>query len=516
MLEEKKIVKEENTQIPKSFAITLFVFIVLLTIIFTVYITDKITQLESRIDNSNSENALQFSSYAESTLKSLKENNEFFYELNELLGQRNELMQSVNDSDLDRLIKILSDPDSLFPALNENPQKAEKAFMLASDEKLLENYREAYYMYAITHNSFEQEFYKSYFQYLDSIQAPSSSYYYIITLLQNFIANCDLERLPVLVQIEELAVNKYLDVCNTETETELSDSINLDSSMNQTWESLFEQFLLLSDNFEQDSLDTLYSSLTTLYSLFSTRDNLIDEQYELITNINSLNRTYMQACNMFANLQGSEDSAFITLYENSFSIWSSLISVFNYRDKNNESSYSELIDTWISNILIKNTALISRYDYILYTYCKSKIVAAKISINRSTKANDKNDYLKALDTNLGLTIGKISDYAYVSELYDSYAELENLVYQAQYTDYQVYVATKLSEINDAFSGIKDKDKLKILFEKGYFNIDRTLLITQLIVVYDSLVSDAIIKMSTTPIEELLKFYKINKLRIGDV
>lgn len=518
--------------------IGLLVLISLLNILSSLYIIQKFVNFESEFDNSNKVNYSAISSFEDSTLAKFKNidekisNIETFVEANNSLlnVDLNDLFKNISSLELidSYLNEIHSEPEKVAGIINstneasvtsfnlENPVIAKQAFRLASDESINSDYRNSYYIYAIIRNPFEAQYYESYFEYLDEANAPSESYYYIITLLDNFISNYDLDRLSILVDIQEIAIDKYLMVIEVEEKIAAQDAEKFENTMHESWNILFNQFLSLSNNFDKDLLEASYSSLSELYSLISNSEGIIDEQYELMNNIVLLYSTYLQANNLFDNLQTSDDSIFIDLFENSSTTWSSLISVYNNRDKNNESSYQELIGTWLKDILNMKSIANNRYNDILYNLCNKEILIAKKIISQSIYTLEKSIALDNLDEKISSYIGKINNNNYTTKLYESYNEVKNIVYQAQFTDYQIFVANKLVEIDSKLAEADKDERLEVLFKNEYFNIERSLLINELLKVYDNLNSDAIIAKSEKTISTLLEYYPIKKIALGDV
>lgn len=148
---EKKVIKEREISLFKKGIIFLIV-ILLLVIPIMAYLSHKISDIEVGIENRHLEYTSQISSYADLTLSSINKSIENSFEVRTLLAQQDSETSSINTIYLEQINKIISDPNSLFTGRVEDPINADKAFILASDGKLEEIFRETHYLYAIIHN----------------------------------------------------------------------------------------------------------------------------------------------------------------------------------------------------------------------------------------------------------------------------------------------------------------------------------------------------------------------------
>lgn len=212
-------------------------------------------------------------------------------------------------------------------------------------------------------------------------------------------------------------------------------------------------------------------------------------------------------------LMSLSDSVFISAYTTSFAEYLSNlqeISSLKEQDSLAEKAFlkaEEIAQNWESRY---NNILLSKVenDYLAIKNGNesSKDKYSKLSILYSTELPSLYS-LKGTDLGLAGRIG-ILGQAVSNMLID--------LQRTMYTDYQVGTARLIKKINSEINSVDKKEKLKYLYENGYFNINQDLLFSELRDIYGGILDKSYVKNSSISETDLQISYPVVKLGLGEL
>ena len=88
--------------------------------------------------------------------------------------------------------------------------------------------------------------------------------------------------------------------------------------------------------------------------------------------------------------------------------------------------------------------------------------------------------------------------------------------RTMYTDYQVGTARLIKKINSEINSVDKKEKLKYLYENGYFNINQDLLFSELRDIYGGILDKSYVKNSSISEIDLQISYPVVQLGLGEL
>ena len=212
-------------------------------------------------------------------------------------------------------------------------------------------------------------------------------------------------------------------------------------------------------------------------------------------------------------LMSLPDSVFLSAYPASFSEYlSNLQEIANMKEQ----------DSLAEQVFLKAEVIAqkwdNRYNNILVTKVEDDYLAVK---NGKESAKEKYNTLSIIYSAEFATLYTLNiiDSNLSGKILILGQAISNLLTDLQrtmYTDYQIGTARLIKKIKNEISSVDKKDKLKFLYEAGYFNINRDYLFSELRDIYEGILDKSYVKNSSLSEAELQISYPIVQLELGDL
>ena len=386
------------------------------------------------------------------------------------------------DSHLAEFDKLMQDLKALMDSF-VNPEDA-KLFLEKADET---DYPDLYYLAAIYHDPSNPEYYKHYFDYLESIEADTDSYIMLGSIIENSIMSGPYATTNDLLEI----YNKIMDVVSFDTVPETAE-LTVEEAMINWNEAVvaFYDYANYPSSFSYQTFENLYNNVssaeTDIYEIITSED---EAKFADISSIYSLIKSGEAVENIVINMNQRTDSVFLELYPFVAQNLDGVLSLFASRDTSIENTYVQVISDVESDVINNIDQLDYRYDDLQISIIEDEIAAIPDTLKPAQLETEYNEILIAFST-MVQNLRQPEDFSdRISNIQSKLETLNRKIYANNYASYQQWAGAKIASIARQVEE-KDKErKLFVLAAGGYFNIDKNLLIPELATAYSSLWND---------------------------
>lgn len=377
---------------------------------------------------------------------------------------------------------------------------ASLSFLMAQDEEKSIILRDTCYLNAISRDPGNSTYFEEYVSFLDKNNMEYAYYYNLYSLLVSKAYEADSTEL-VVIDSEITLLDEKLGCIIAEA----------DAKATTMWNEKYKDFIALADDepFSIDRFNTYSDALVSLYSLITDPTDETQNEYEYVLYLKSLGDTYFRIDGVasFIINNFSED-VFESFYSIYCQMYTEALSDFVTRDETYDAEYSLVIKNVETDILNKNKAISNLYE---------KLLIKKAEMLFPANTNKLKENYKSL-SNLSPIISVLSEFSSSEalEIIQRYYALSENTRKQMFSEYQKKASKILSKVDAGIKNVDKKEKLKYLFQNGFFNIDTSLLIPQLLTWYNSFDIEKIKKDSTSTYAILITSYPISQLTLEDM
>ena len=430
--------------------------------------------------------------------------------------------QELLTQDLEQIVLDLSEQLNLFSLYiqqaTDGSAIAAESFSCAADATRTYEERRYYYLNAIMHNPTEAKYYNDYILFLDDNNAIPDEYWTLATILDSAMTQMEPSAIKILLPIYEEITSEIL-VADSETEEAFVDTYSV-------WQNSAEDFIekVKSGHFESNEIQTYYDAAVLAYEALDEVALEDQKQYELVNHLYSLFSSYFNLSDLYKRVMGMDDDTFISSYPLASQIIESGKSAFLVNSYGDE--YSVIIDNTYKEILHISEEINKRYDYVRALQLLESLKSLVTETNRVVSSSSSSSSLDSVIEKYREVQLEFSTYAstitsqdstnYIMEMQEFLSAIQEDIYTAQFTEYQLWASSILSRASSVKSDYEKEDRLNVLYRLGYFEINPSLLIPQLSAVYNSIDWADMEEKSRYTVDQLIKRYNPIIKGIGEI